>query len=44
MRWFEEAGGNITMKTLNRGVKQTPTRVDDSNRFWVAFLKGATES
>lgn len=43
-RWCEEAGGNITIKTLDRGPKQTATKVDDSNSFWVAFKKGAEEA
>lgn len=40
-RWCEEAGGDILIKTVSRGVKQIPTRVDDSNPFWLAF-KNAT--
>lgn len=43
-RWCQEAGGDINIKTLERGVKQIPTRVDDSNPFWVAFKNGANEA
>lgn len=41
-QWCEEAGGNITIKTVGRGVKQTATGADDSNPFWVAFKSGVT--
>lgn len=43
-RWCDEAGGNITIKTVGRGIKQTPTRIDDSNPFWTAFKNGVAEA
>lgn len=43
-RWCQEAGGNITRKTLVRGEKQTATRIDDSNPYWVAFKKASIEA
>lgn len=43
-RWCDEAGGNITIKTLERGEKEKATRVDDSNPFWVAFKSAIAAS
>lgn len=37
-------GANITLKELERGIKQTATRLDDSNPFWIAFRNGVTEA
>lgn len=42
--WFKEAGGDIRVNTLKLGKTQIATRVDDSNPFWVAFEKSATEA
>lgn len=41
-RWCTEAGGNITVNTLEKGEKEKSTPVDDSNPFWLAF-KNATD-
>lgn len=43
-RWCDEAGGNITIKTLERSEKEKATQVDDSNPYWVAFKSGIAAS
>lgn len=42
--WFEEAGKNVTVNTLNIGIDQIPTRTDDSNPFWVAFKRSVEDA
>lgn len=39
--WEKEAGENVTIK-IKKGLRVEPTRIDDSNPYWVAF-KNATE-
>lgn len=43
-RWCDEAGGNITVKTLEKGEKEKITPVDDTNPFWIAFKNATDES
>lgn len=43
-QWCQEAGGNITINYVARGVKEKMTKVDDSNPFWVAFKSALDES
>lgn len=42
-RFCEEAGGNITIKYLARGLKEKMTIVDSSNPYWVAFKSAVDE-
>lgn len=42
--WCNDAGGNITINYLDRGVKGGITKTDDTNPFWVAFKKATDES
>ena len=42
-QWCSDAGGNITINYLERGIKEGITRTDDTNPFWIAF-KNATDS
>ncbi|XP_031625313.1 aminoacylase-1A-like [Contarinia nasturtii] len=42
--WCTEAGGDITIKALNKGEKEKVTPVDDSNPFWSAFKSSTEES
>ncbi|XP_055301117.1 aminoacylase-1-like isoform X2 [Sitodiplosis mosellana] len=43
-RWCKEAGGNITVTTLEKGEKEKVTPVDDSNPYWIAFRNAVHES
>lgn len=36
-RWCEEAGGNIEISYESKKPKVEPTKIDDTNPYWVAF-------
>ena len=38
-RWCEEAGTDVTYSFGEKNPKVEPTKLDDSNPFWIAFKK-----
>lgn len=38
--WCEEAGGDIEMVFTQKGPYIAPTKIDDSNQYWLAFKDG----
>lgn len=42
-QWCEEAGGQVTIKFIQKDPKVPATKIDDSNPFWVAFESAMKE-
>ncbi|XP_055389609.1 aminoacylase-1-like [Condylostylus longicornis] len=42
-QWCEEAGGGIELEYEQKEVRVEPTKIDSSNKFWVAFKKTVDE-
>lgn len=42
-QWCKEAGEEVTIEYLARAPHIQPTKLDNSNRYWVAFKKAADE-
>lgn len=41
--WCEEAGGGVEMVYTQKGPYIAPTKIDDTNEFWLAFKNGVKE-